>query len=572
MSNSCGSGLKGRLRPRQEQGAVEEGQRQGGVAQARPIPSAGATAAAFAVLAFSGCSVLLSSSTTPAAAEDGAPSVPGPPLAREWTWRETATATAVDEGEGVATSDGSIFSGSGQAASPITSAEVRSGRTGRVFRRFYSCSISPDVISALFPSEFNPRDESSFSKVLGDGCVAGRGGGGGGGGITPPPTKDDLLLAGYSKAETQCGCQREEYDGRILNFPGTILFFNNEAADTHGGPRPVDVTWKELRKVLPDACGSLRAEQYCQTLQGTTESDVGALGLDEPWRRFNYLPPSDRAYVIGPHPDSSNSIQISLMARKVGFLLQPGISRGNRDAEDSIGWLWDHARKPRNTGEHFMVFLASNCVDFRDKAVLRIAMEVAAYEGGGIHVGDSWMNNICYRRALSSLRKELQAQEGDGGTVTDVYSPAEFAAAMKISPQPDHTQRDAHQNNAEIMSKYKFALVMENTYREGYITEKILNAFQGGSIPIWYGGKHHALEIFNEGAFIYYDVENPRPALERIKYLMNEPRAYQEMLRNAPILRDGKKTVEEFFSLRDDVGGGKLKNRIRHIIGMDQDT
>ena len=28
---------------------------------------------------------------------------------------------------------------------------------------------------------------------------------------------------------------------------------------------------------------------------------------------------------------------------------------------------------------------------------------------------------------------------------------------------------------------------MENTYKKGYISEKILNAFIGGTVPIYYG-------------------------------------------------------------------------------------
>lgn len=49
---------------------------------------------------------------------------------------------------------------------------------------------------------------------------------------------------------------------------------------------------------------------------------------------------------------------------------------------------------------------------------------------------------------------------------------------------------------------YKFALVMENTKTPGYITEKILNAFIGGCVPV-YCGTEDVFKIFNKDAFIY---------------------------------------------------------------------
>jgi hypothetical protein len=43
---------------------------------------------------------------------------------------------------------------------------------------------------------------------------------------------------------------------------------------------------------------------------------------------------------------------------------------------------------------------------------------------------------------------------------------------------------------------------MENKIVKGYITEKIVNAFRSGSIPIYWGDPQIAKDIFNEKAFI----------------------------------------------------------------------
>ena len=45
----------------------------------------------------------------------------------------------------------------------------------------------------------------------------------------------------------------------------------------------------------------------------------------------------------------------------------------------------------------------------------------------------------------------------------------------------------------------------------GYVSEKILNAFFAGGIPIYYGSLE-VFDIFNKRAFVYFDIGNPRCA------------------------------------------------------------
>lgn len=58
------------------------------------------------------------------------------------------------------------------------------------------------------------------------------------------------------------------------------------------------------------------------------------------------------------------------------------------------------------------------------------------------------------------------------------------------------TVRDDYCLNERIFRNYRFSLVMENKARLGYITEKIMEAFQAGSIPIYWGG-NYSHSIFN---------------------------------------------------------------------------
>ena len=115
---------------------------------------------------------------------------------------------------------------------------------------------------------------------------------------------------------------------------------------------------------------------------------------------------------------------------------------------------------------------------------------------------------------------------------------------------------------------FRFMLCMEDANIPGYITERILDAFLAGTIPIYYGTKQ-IFDIFNPQAFVYYDINNPAEALDRIRHLENNPNAYDEMLKE-PILADGARTIEKYFSFDDSIGKGMLKKRVRSKLGFSQ--
>ena len=54
----------------------------------------------------------------------------------------------------------------------------------------------------------------------------------------------------------------------------------------------------------------------------------------------------------------------------------------------------------------------------------------------------------------------------------------------------------------DVYKDYTFGFAMENRIEDGYITEKIMNVFLGGAIPLYWGSSK-VKEIFNTKAFIY---------------------------------------------------------------------
>ena len=86
----------------------------------------------------------------------------------------------------------------------------------------------------------------------------------------------------------------------------------------------------------------------------------------------------------------------------------------------------------------------------------------------------------------------------------------------------------------EIYKDYKFGLAMENTDEEYYITEKIMNVFLGGAIPI-YWGTSKVKEIFNPESFIYInDYISFEECAKDIIAISNDEERYKT-IQNAPI-------------------------------------
>ena len=92
-------------------------------------------------------------------------------------------------------------------------------------------------------------------------------------------------------------------------------------------------------------------------------------------------------------------------------------------------------------------------------------------------------------------------------------------------------------SKTNFQRKCKFTICFESTAHEGFITEKITDAFYADTIPIYYGSSN-ITEIFNKDAFINVsDYESFDAVVEKVKELDQDDEKYLAMLRQ-PILVD----------------------------------
>jgi len=108
-------------------------------------------------------------------------------------------------------------------------------------------------------------------------------------------------------------------------------------------------------------------------------------------------------------------------------------------------------------------------------------------------------------------------------------------------------------NKIIFLSNYKFSIAMENSEGQGYVSEKILDSFLAGTIPIYYGG-YTIDEFINPKSFILIKNENDMlKKIEYIKNLDNDERLYKSMLNEKLFINDNLVNISniekaEFFN------------------------
>jgi hypothetical protein len=204
---------------------------------------------------------------------------------------------------------------------------------------------------------------------------------------------------------------------------------------------------------------------------------------------------------------------------------------------------WKDHPRPRNTGEHFVIYLTSNCVNYRQKVALALSQVGVVHHGHCVPTVDN--NN-----------------DNNGNTNSNFTRiPSDFVGGLEWT------------RNVDLFRKYRFCLVLENTVQPRYITEKLLMAFLAGCAPIWYGTKD-VWDMFHKDSFLFVEAKRDytiQQLVRKVRYLEENATAYQAIF-DHPILANGNATLETYFSLHDSVGRGRLKHEIRVMMGLEDDT
>ena len=104
----------------------------------------------------------------------------------------------------------------------------------------------------------------------------------------------------------------------------------------------------------------------------------------------------------------------------------------------------------------------------------------------------------------------------------------------------------------DLLKEYKFCLCPENSIYDGYVTEKLIDAYAGGAVPL-YSGDVSVIDDFNWEALLnYQDARDMEYFVANVKDLNENLEAYQHMYEQ-PLLTEEPKLDDAIQFVRSIV-------------------
>ncbi len=203
-----------------------------------------------------------------------------------------------------------------------------------------------------------------------------------------------------------------------------------------------------------------------------------------------------------------------------------GIKRNRRNGPPIVELL---SRTPIKSNQCYLPFILSSSAaqDFKN---------IRKHKGGKRDKILAYINSNCRKNRELFFKKAR-----------------EYDLSSEALGKCSNTGKRAHGgwfNLGDIYREYIFGIAMENRNVPGYVTEKIMNVFAGGAIPIYWGDSETVRKWINPKAYIdVSDFSDFDQVIRYLDYLVNNPKKLRT-IQEAPIFRDG--IVPEFLDIYKD--------------------
>ncbi len=131
----------------------------------------------------------------------------------------------------------------------------------------------------------------------------------------------------------------------------------------------------------------------------------------------------------------------------------------------------------------------------------------------------------------TSGQAALFAGHDDFGTRTEIYETLKQHMTIVCPGKFQHNTGDIWvKDKNQYLRDFKFNICAENVDADGYVSEKIFDAFASGTIPIYIGAKMcPEPEIFNKEAIIQWNLNgNNEHNIHKIMELLHNPKCYHD--------------------------------------------
>jgi hypothetical protein len=119
----------------------------------------------------------------------------------------------------------------------------------------------------------------------------------------------------------------------------------------------------------------------------------------------------------------------------------------------------------------------------------------------------------------------------------------------------DNSLKDEYQDDKKVyLEQFVFNICAENACVEGYVTEKIFEALEAGTIPIYWGDPNPEPTILNPQRIVFWNSSCAEEVLSTIKALYLDLNLREQFLREPLFVKTAAKEIYDHFScLRRDL-------------------
>lgn len=117
--------------------------------------------------------------------------------------------------------------------------------------------------------------------------------------------------------------------------------------------------------------------------------------------------------------------------------------------------------------------------------------------------------------------------------IDKIYCPSKFLH------NDDSLKNEFNDNKLEYLKQFKFNICPENVIEDGYITEKLFDAFNSGCIPIWNGDRNIEPNIINKNSILYWEKDSDnKELLKEIERLHKDEEYYNNFISQPRLIKD----------------------------------
>lgn len=124
----------------------------------------------------------------------------------------------------------------------------------------------------------------------------------------------------------------------------------------------------------------------------------------------------------------------------------------------------------------------------------------------------------------------------------------------------DTLKADYKDDKVKWLKHYRFNLTPENSNAPGYVTEKLLEAIQGGCIPIYWGSNNQPdSDVFNQDAIVFFDMgKDNKDVVNLVSDLNSNERIYMDFACQHRFVKGVEDVIWGYYE--------RLENKLREII------